>query len=176
MDQPTESTAARGLVGLPSQAELHELFDYDEKTGLFTYRVCSGRRIRVGMVAGTKKGGYIRIRIRGIGYRAHRLAWVYVHGENPGACMDHINGITTDNRIANLRLASVAEYNQNRVHAPPKSSGLRGVNFDPDGAKWRARIYINRKPIDLGRFDKKEDAASAYADAKRRLHPFHRSL
>jgi len=164
------------MVELPSQAQLREVFNYEESTGVFTYRVRTGNRVKVGMVAGTNKGGYIRIYFRGVGYRAHRLAWVYVFGQAPSDCVDHINGITSDNRIANLRLVSVAENNQNRAHTPPKSSGLRGVNFDPDGSKWRARIYVNRKPINLGRFDKKKDAAAAYAEAKRKLHPLQRDL
>jgi HNH endonuclease len=46
--------------------------------------------------------------------RAHRAAWVIVHGEWPKGEIDHINRVRSDNRLSNLRVVSHAENCQNR--------------------------------------------------------------
>lgn len=157
---------------LPSQAELRQLFNYCELTGVFRYAEKTCRKVVVGKVAGALKNGYVRIYINRIGYLAHRLAWVYSHGREPSDCLDHINGNRSDNRITNLREASIAENNQNRVPFKKNSSGHQGVNWDASSSKWRAKVYLKGKCIDLGHFSDKEDAAKAYRDEKQRIHPF----
>lgn len=157
---------------LPTQSELHILFLYDKDTGVFTYRSNSNKRMRAGMIAGTNKNGYIRIYIEKVAFLAHRLAWLYVHGSVPDDCIDHKNGIKDDNRIANLRQVSVAENNQNRVTKPPISSGFHGVNWESRGRKWVAKIQVDGKNLTIGRFSSKDEASTAYAEAKKTLHPF----
>ena len=79
---------------------LREVLDYDPDTGVFTRKVRTASSVKVGDVAGSLNGkGYIRIRVDGRLYFAHRLAWLYVHGEWPVDQVDHINGIKNDNRI-----------------------------------------------------------------------------
>ncbi len=46
-------------------------------------------------------------------YKAHRLAWFYVHGVWPKEQIDHINGDKADNCIANLRLADFSKNQAN---------------------------------------------------------------
>ena len=59
--------------------------------------------------------GYIRIRINHVEYRAHRIIWTMFNGEIPeGLLIDHINGIKSDNRLENLRLATRQQNNANR--------------------------------------------------------------
>ncbi|MEJ1844217.1 HNH endonuclease signature motif containing protein, partial [Escherichia coli] len=52
-----------------------------------------------GKVAGLlESNGYIRIRINGIKWLAHRIVWVMFNGDIPeGMEIDHINGIRHDN-------------------------------------------------------------------------------
>lgn len=70
-------------------------------------------------------GGYVVINLAGKVHYAHRLAWLYMHGEWPVEDIDHINSIRDDNRFANLRSASRAE---NLVHKGTKNrSGFKGV-------------------------------------------------
>ena len=157
---------------LPSQSELKELFDYDPETGVFTWRKAVGRKIRAGAVAGTASNGYIRIRMGGAAYKAHRLAWVYVHGKEPADQIDHVNGDGRDNRIANLREASHSENAQNRHVLPFNKSGYAGVIWDGSRSKWVARIMTNRRYRTIGAYDDKAEAAHAYRNEKKKAHPF----
>lgn len=45
--------------------------------------------------------------------------------------------------------------------APP-SSGFKGVGFDKSRSKWVAKIKLDGKTVNLGRFKDHEDAARAY--------------
>lgn len=69
-----------------TQEQLKELLNYDQETGVFTWRTQLGNP-RIGAVAGTMAGKgehkTLRIGIGGKSYLAHRLAWLYMHGEWP---------------------------------------------------------------------------------------------
>jgi hypothetical protein len=109
---------------------------------------------RVGKQLGTLDFyGYIFISVLGRRQLAHRLAWLYVHGELPKEDMDHINGVRNDNRLANLRVCSRAENMQNSVRDPGRNSRLVGVTFDRNRGKWFAQIRRDRKQFNIGRFN-----------------------
>lgn len=67
-------------------ARLREVLNYEPETGAFTRLVPAlmpngSVRIPVGAVAGGINGdGYVVIKVCGKEHRAHRLAWLYVHG------------------------------------------------------------------------------------------------
>ena len=117
--------------------------------------------------------GYIKINIYGKEYLAHRLAWLYVYGKLPESFLDHINEIRDDNRITNLRLATLQE-NYHNISKPQKNnkSGILGVCRANCGKKWRADICFNGKIKYLGVFNTAEQAYDAYLKAKRELHTF----
>ena len=153
---------------------LRELFAYDSDTGLFTRKVSTTRRVKIGDIAGSpNQKGYINIMVCSRLHPAHRLAWLYVHGAWPKDQIDHINGVKTDNRIANLREATNAENAQNKRNArSDNKSGLLGVRFKNCGKPWQARIMVDGKARNLGHFDTAEEAHAAYLSAKRDLHKF----
>ena len=67
--------------------------------GRFTWR--SGRR--KGDVAGTLHSeGYTQIQIGGVCYLAHKLVWLWHHGQMPEGYLTHRDGDRTNNRIKNL--------------------------------------------------------------------------
>lgn len=120
------------------------------------------------IAGGLTKEGYIRIRLNGVEYRAHRIVWELHNGKIPeGMLIDHINRIKTDNRIENLRLAT---QSQNLNNQPGRSKlGLpKGVQLH--NSKYRAKITINGKSIHLGVFDTPEEAGKAYEDKAIELH------
>ncbi|NML61835.1 HNH endonuclease [Massilia sp. RP-1-19] len=157
-------------IPLITAGRLRELFIYDEATGFFIWRKTCGARAKAGAIAGHKSSReYIQMRLDGRNYKGHRLAWLYVHGEWPSDQIDHINGVKSDNRIANLRDVSCNINHQNLRQACVRSStGLLGVI--PDKNRWRARIDANKKTYRLGSFNSPELAHAAYIEAKRRLH------
>lgn len=148
---------------------LHELLNYAPKTGLFTWAQ-KRRGCRIGDVAGCKmRNGYIVIRLDGKLYLAHRLAWLYIHGQWPTAQLDHINQNRADNRLENLREVSNAENAQNRKKMANKS-GFTGVRRE--NSKWVAEIKVNYTTKRLGLYNSPEEAHAAYVNAKKRFHPF----
>ena len=96
-----------------SAERLRQLLDYAPETGRFYWRKQRGSAA-AGSEAGTwHSHGYRVINIDGVAYYAHRLAWLYVHGEHPAGEIDHINAIPADDRIANLRQCSRSENARN---------------------------------------------------------------
>lgn len=76
---------------------------------------------------------------------------------------DHIDGDGLNNRRSNLRLATKAENGRNRkVLCIPKASRFKGVWWEKRRNRWKARITVDSKSIDLGSFRVEEDAAIAY--------------
>jgi hypothetical protein len=155
-----------------TQQRLKELLCYDPDTGIFTNRITRGNRAISGRVAGSDdNNGYRQISLDYKMYFAHRLAWLYIFGHSPKGEIDHINGIKSDNRIVNLREASIAVNRQNlRKARRDSASGLLGASWNKAANKWVAMICFKGKSKFIGRFDTKEDAHIAYVDAKRRLH------
>jgi hypothetical protein len=149
-------------------------FNYNPATGVFTHAT-SHFKSKVGAVAGGRdNNGYVHLKIRDKSYPAHRIAWLLTYGEIPPRFLDHINGDRADNRISNLRLATIAQNNQNqrKARSDNKSTGILGVHYFPQGDKYRPRIMVDGKSINLGLFDTPEEARAAYITAKRLLHPF----
>jgi hypothetical protein len=82
---------------------------------------------------------------------------------NPKAdeCVDHINGVRSDNRRANLRICTKQQNNHNR-----HDDRDLGIIWDKFRSKWKAIITFNNKQIYLGRFNEKEDAIQARKEAE----------
>ena len=161
-----------GALALP-EAELLQVLHYDAASGRFAWAVnrCGGAKS--GDAAGTvKQGGYIQIQANGKLYYAHRLAWLFAHGCWPAGHIDHIDGNPSNNAIANLRdvSAEVNQQNQRRAHRSNRSSGMQGVSFDARTGRWLAKISLQNRTKNLGRYSTPELAHQAYVSAKRSMH------
>lgn len=155
-----------------TQSELQSLLTYDPATGHFHWRELVGYRSKVsGKLAGTLSSrGYIYININSRPMTAHRLAWLYVFGEWPNLQIDHINGVRSDNRLENLRLATRHENMRNAKRKRTNKSGLKGVSWSAECRKWRACIVRGGKTVHLGVFVDKQDAYAAYCKAALDTH------
>ncbi len=146
---------------------VRELFAYDHATGDLLWRVGQYEGQAAGCVT---KDGYTQIRFDGRGYYAHRIVWLHQHGELPPKLVDHRDGNKRNNRLSNLRVATVSENAQNRIVAKDNKSGYLGVSSI--GKRYVAQIQIAGKHYRLGAFDDPSDAHSAYLSAKAKLHTF----
>jgi hypothetical protein len=152
---------------------LKQLLHYNRRTGLFRWKVRRSTSSPAGSIAGrTESKGYTQIGVDGTRYMAHRLAWLWCHGDIPdGMVIDHKNGDRGDNRIVNLRLVSfTTNLHLHRTVHPRSKSGLLGVSYNIKsaacGKPWVARIQRFGKRVTLGTFTRPEEAYKAYQKAR----------
>ena len=144
------------------QKRLKELLDYNSETGIFTWKVNHGIKIKAGSTAGTcSPNCHITIGIDNKLYFAHRLAFLYMEGYFPENMVDHINRVKDDNRWENLRHASKQCNARNCAIRNTNKSGVTGVYWNKQNKKWISQITINKEGIYLGCFDGLRDAAQA---------------
>jgi len=145
---------------------LQEILDYNQDTGIFTWKFGNKRNTKANQIAGSiHPQGYRFICIKNKNYTAHRLAWMYVFGEMPKNQIDHINGIKDDNRIVNLRQVIHSENQQNKHKT-------KGYSWHKKRQLWEAYIRVNGKKITLGYFKNEQDAKLKRTEAKHKYHPF----
>jgi hypothetical protein len=94
-------------------------------------------------------------------YKAHNKDWD-ITDNSKNNHIDHININSIDNRIENLRVVTNQQNQWNR--------NAKGYYWHKAKKKWHAKIKINCKDKSLGLFDKEEDAAIAYLNAKEVYH------
>ena len=87
-------------------------------------------------------------------YYSHRIIWLYVYGYMPNR-IDHKNGDEENNRLDNLR-----EATQSQNCANSDWGSVRGV--EAHGAKFRARIWVNDRRVELGSYPTLQEAVEAY--------------
>ena len=84
--------------------------------------------------------------------------------------VDHINRDIFDNRKSNLRLCDTTENCRNRSTPSNNTSGVMGVGYDKESNKWRARIGLNGKRKNLGRYDNFGDAVVVRLNAEKEYY------
>lgn len=160
-----------------SVAYVRDRLSYDPETGVFMFRFnpdmpnCYNNRF-AGKEAGCFRRGYRVIRLGYKLYPAHRLAWAIYYGEWPTHTIDHINGIRSDNRIANLRDVPHKTNMRNMRMKSCNTSGVTGVTWKTHDSKWVAQIKVDGRNIYLGRYTDFDEAVRARSLAERR-YGFH---
>jgi hypothetical protein len=154
-----------------TQERLKTLFDYNPITGQFTRKVKIKHRAAGTLVGTPGTGGYLQCSVDGEVHKVHRLAWLYVYGVWPTGQIDHINHVTSDNRIVNLRDVSCAENHQNRARKTKSASGYLGVTWHKRDKRWQAYIELDGKSTHLGLFQNLADAVAARQQAEALYHP-----
>lgn len=140
-----------------------EVLVYNPDTGGMLWRIS-----RKGVVAGAPVGSvdpgtrYLRVRIDYKLYYVHRLAVLIMTGRFPSARTDHRDLDKLNNKWENIREANSTQNQGNRGLDRNNTSGFKGVSWCKERGMWEAYITINCRKKNLGRFDKKEDAAAAY--------------
>lgn len=113
---------------------LRDLLTYNPVTGKFFWRMRGGAR------AGSMRGKYRSITVDGKAHLEHRLAWFYVHGRWPCDSIDHANCVEHDNRLENLREATLSQNMANKPRGRRNKSGFQGRKL-LQGARKMAGVH-----------------------------------
>ena len=156
---------------LPSLSRLQEMFVLDGDNGVLLRKMQRGC-YKAGEVCGTKLKGYdyVMVCVDNQRYLAHRVIYFMATGTDPGVLnIDHINGNQGDNRLSNLRLASVQENRQHQVNQrSDNKTGYRNVSWDAHWERWKVSIAVDGRRIQRS-FKDIEEAAKCAA-ALRKAH------
>lgn len=112
------------------------------------------------------KNGYLYCWLHGVNQRLrfphHRLVYrTFIGPIEDGKEIHHIDGDRTNNRVENLKMVTRQENLRAKMETRGRSK-YRGVCFDKQTGKWRAKIMNNSTTISIGRFETEELAAYAY--------------
>ena len=152
-----------------SIASFSDVMEYNPETGIVTAKVGFSNR-PAGMPIGSNTSyGYLATSLFGKKVQIHRLAWFLHYGEWPEMDIDHINGIKKDNRISNLRLATISQNQFNKPIQKNNSSGVKGVYWNKRDNKFIASVQHQGKKHTAGRFDDLESAKKAVEDLRVKL-------
>ena len=80
--------------------------------------------------------------------------------------VDHINHNGLDNRKSNLRICTQAENTRNATIPYNNTSGYKGISWSNEANKWHTYITYNKRRINLGYFNTKEEAIQARKNAE----------
>ena len=84
--------------------------------------------------------------------------------------IDHINRNRLDNRKYNLRVVTSSQNKINAGMYSNNTSGVTGVSWDKSRNKWHVMITVNKKHINLGRYDSLKEATQVRLDAEKKYH------
>jgi len=143
---------------------LEEFFEYAD--GHLYWKKCTTQRVKVGTIAGTKRAdGYYVTQLKGRLNLNHRIIFFMHHGYLP-KYIDHINRNTSDNRIENLRPATLEQNQHNSKIPKNNTSGVKGVDWKKREGKWQVRITVDGKTKSFGYYND-IDYATFVAEAMR---------
>ena len=148
----------------------------DSKSGLVWS--CKKKGVSPGDQAGTVySNGYwcLRLRLQENSkrqiYFVHRIVYVLYHKQNiDGLFIDHVDKNKLNNKISNLRIATLSQNQWNKGGSKSSTSQYKGVSWAKNENKWRACIHVNKKQIALGYFDDELEAANVYKNAANTYH------
>lgn len=150
-----------------SQEKIKDLLFYNNCDGLFYWKKDINNSLKKGSIAGTISNGRCSIKLDNTTYLASRLVWIYFNKKiNENMVIDHIDHNPLNNKIENLREVSIANNNKNHSKHKNNTSGCTGVCWSRKKNKWIAKIGVNNKVIEIGKFILFEDAIQARKDAE----------
>jgi hypothetical protein len=141
---------------------LHTYFEY-----------CDGDLIRKDSLRKRKttprKSEYATTMFLGKVYKTHRLIYMYHYGYMPKQ-IDHIDGNKYNNQVENLRACLPSNNSMNIGIRKNSATGFKGVTWEPNRQKWRARVCVQSKTVFSGRFDDLELADLVATEAREKYH------
>lgn len=132
----------------------------------YCWSACYNRR--------TTKGNYFCARMSRVnGHQMkmlHSFIWELHYGEIPNKMiLDHKDQNPNNNKLSNLRLVDKSFNGFNSPKRNNNTSGVTGVSYcngKCHHGKWRAYINVQKKRIELGYFNTKEEAIKVRENAE----------
>lgn len=169
----------------PSIKFLRQCFECDGKSGILIWKNRPSNHFSSeisasrwnGRWAGTVAGNVMKIGYRRVSVMIngkvehlleHRIIWAMQSGKWPSKIVDHINNRPKDNRISNLRLATVSKNRMNSIGRRESKVGLKGVTANR--TRFDSRIMADGESQYLGSFGSAIEAHQAYRAASVKLH------
>lgn len=147
---------------------IKDRFDYRDGNLFYKYDV--GKRMKVGDKAGhCRPNNYAYIVIDKNIYLIHRIIYLWHHKYLPDT-LDHINNNRQDNRIENLRPATVSQNSQNRSISVRNTTGVKGVYFHKRKGQYVARIRSQQKNLFYRYCETIEEAEKCLQVAREKIH------
>lgn len=152
-----------------SQKELLELFEY--RDGVLYWKINKPHsRYKAGDIAGrTVKNGYRQICVNRIRILNHQIVFKMFHGYVPKT-IDHIDQNPENNRIENLRAATIGQNQYNSKVSSRNKSGVKGVCWNKSYKKWHVQVSVNGKQTNFGLYDDLELADLVAQEARNKYH------
>lgn len=112
------------------------------------------------------KRGYYKINLYNTGKMKitsiHRIvAIAFLHNPESKPCVDHIDNNKANNKVTNLRFATIQQNQFNHTLSIKNKSTIKGVFWYKEKQKWRAQIWIDGKNIHIGFYNTLEEAKTA---------------
>lgn len=153
------------------QLEALKLFDYidgilycKEKTN------SKSNKLKIGDKVGSlTASGYLRTRINYQEHYVHKIIFLMHYGYTP-RIVDHIDGNTLNNKIENLRYATLSQNQHNRAASKNNTSGFKNVSWCKRTKKWQVNLAVNGKSMGFGRFEDIELADLVAKEARDKYH------
>jgi hypothetical protein len=150
-----------------TQDQVRDLFEY--RDGELYWKINKGR-VKIGDKASAiDSHGYLRTSINGKLHKNHRIIFLMFNGYLPD-CIDHIDGNPSNNRVENLRKATLSQNQHNAKTPKTNTSGIKGVNWYKRDKKWCVQLRVNGKKKHFGYYDSIEAAKLAIQKARVALH------
>lgn len=153
-------------VPLPDPEELKQYYKYLPDTGelILIKSRCNADKQKlnkpIGSLGGPERRRTWVVKHKGKSYYISRIAWLLMTGKDPGLLLvEHKNRNPKDNRWENLRLATEAENNYNKIFV--------GYSQRKDTGLYRVRVTLDKKRITVGNFKTEEEAKKAAQDARK---------
>lgn len=98
-------------------------------------------------------------------FAIHRLVAIAFLGDiDHNKIVNHKDLNRLNNRVDNLEIITHRENAHHYLLSQNKTSKYIGVSFDSNRCKWVARIKVNGKTVNLGRFNEEIDAKNKYLE------------
>lgn len=153
----------------PIPKDIGDYLAYSEgsSTGL-VWRVYRGSKAKKGQESGNLNNcGYYRTCFKKKKYCNHRVVYFLNTGIDPEEKqVDHIDTNSLNNKISNLRLATLSQNQDNRKKGKNNTSGVTGVFFRKSMQTWEPYIAKGDRQLSLGRFKNKDEAIAVRVAAE----------